>query len=1037
MSEFQKVDKNEEKKQTAPEAGTVRRELSDVNGPQGGMLPASVSQKIQAKRGSGTRLTPEQNKKYSGEFGRDMSDVRIHNDPESNALSQALNARAFTIGADVFLSKGIDPGRSKRDQKTLKHELTHVAQQNGQAGSGPLRLGAAHTTQEHEAEASAEGRGGVNTSASDTVQRGFWMDTLKGLSGVGHMLLKQFGLEDAFNDFMSGSDKVDAVEKKMKEDADQTNWTRYNELKKDYQASAKRVDTAEKEYKTAAKQYEKEQDEQIKAEKLAQKSGAHWRAKIVKADDVNAAKANYETVYEGHEKIRTERLALLQKYDETITQEDVDKKDSNKGKLMISVVLSSLAGGVSTVLSRDDPAAGGDAKKLAAAREEKQKKARSQVNNWFASKNKGNRAKVKTNDYKTVAMDRITDKKEAKEIKAPEEQYKDVIWSVYEDIKGEEWLKDVKIEKNDLWARVQTTADWRDPGGLKSQFADWMAGRLSENIINSDADASAFVQHFTKKIKAENELAAAPGFVRAAGMKKEKEDAERAEGEAQDKLNAFDSKATAEGDAGTVDVTVGAETRHLNRTTAREAVTAAEEDKNRAEAALAAAATDAERAAAQTELDNKTAIYDRAVEFRDALEEMIRDWEALIGGKTREVLEQEHNAALAAKETKEQTYANEGQAVYDAAIGSNAALANYIDDAHEDSIARAEAGMAAHRVNVHALVTPANIVKMLPVEQFDRLKGLVRNTVLSVVKDMKSDQVNADAASTANRAANFINDQNLIAEGIYEKTKERAKILPLYRGEGAPLADDVLRTKLLAGIKKTAEMASFWEKVKSASSGAANTAMDREKALEFVKEGTKAYTEVLENIRKGETAEGGPKYPRGADEALFNSIRGKAYALLPQELKTYFVAEDNEKFTNLFGGGDLLAYKNNIVAMTNEGVPIAVDKEAAELSEKIKAKEDWTNRAAQEKEANQRDKTESKNRQITDIIQGTFDAVKNDDDLKDSYTSWLRFQNMVKKELMDLIEDGLEQNMTNDNIVAALMEVLKEKQAKTGKDKSK
>ncbi len=1027
MSEFQKVDKNEEKKQTAPEAGTVRRELSDVNGPQGGMLPDSVSQRIQSKRGSGSRLTPEQNKKYSGEFGRDMSDVRIHNDPESNAISQALNARAFTIGADVFLSKGIDPGRSKRDQKTLKHELTHVVQQNGQAGSGALRLGAAHTAQEHEAEASAEGRGGVNTSAGDTVQRGFFKDAL---SGVGHMLLKQFGLEDAFNDFMSGSDKVDAAEKKMKEDADQTNWTAYEELKKKYDASVKEVDTAEKTYKKEAKKYEKEQNDQIKAEKQAAKSGGHAPARIVNADAVNTAKETYDSKYKEHENLKTERLALLQKYDETITQEDVDKKDSGAGKLVLSVVLSSLAGGASTLFNRDDPAAGGDAKKLAAARLEKQKKARSQVNNWFASTNKGHRSKLKTEERKTVSMDRITNKKDAKETKVPEEQYKDVIWSVYQDIKDEDWLKDVKIEKDALWTKITALPAWTGAGGFKSAFDDMMVSRLSEGTLSAHRDAAQFLSAYNKKMNAEGKLAKAPGFRRAAGMKKEMDAAEAAATEAQNKLNAFDNKANAEG-IGTVEVTVAGETRSLNRAFADTAVRDAQAAKDEAERVLAAAAP-ADQPAAQAELDNKTAAYNKAVEFKDELERLITDWTALIGGASREDLELAANAAGAEKNAKKQTYDNEGRSIYEGAIAANADLVNYVDDAaNPESIAHFEAEMAGHRANAHAAINPAEVTRLLGSWHVDQLKELIRNTVISTVTGMKNAQADAERTGNDNRAANFLNDQKLIAEGIYEQTKGRAKNLPLYQGEGgAALEEGVLRTKLLAGIKQTAEMASFWEKVKSASSGTANTAMDRDTVVNFVDEGTKAYTEVLENIRRGDSAEGGAKYPKGAGDALFNSIREKAYALLPQELKTYFVGADEEKFTNLFGGGDLQAYKTNIVEMTGAGVPIEVDKEAAILSDKIRAQEDWNNRAAQEKDENQRAKAEAKERQITEIITSTFEAVQNDNDLKDSYKSSLRFRNMLKKEYMDLMEDGLGQDLPTREIVAAIVEVLKEKQEK-------
>jgi hypothetical protein len=61
-------------------------------------------------------------------FGTDFSDVRIHRGPEATAAAAALGARAYTIGSDVVVADGAE------DERTLAHELTHVAQQR----SGPV-----------------------------------------------------------------------------------------------------------------------------------------------------------------------------------------------------------------------------------------------------------------------------------------------------------------------------------------------------------------------------------------------------------------------------------------------------------------------------------------------------------------------------------------------------------------------------------------------------------------------------------------------------------------------------------------------------------------------------------------------------------------------------------------------------------------------------------------------------------------------------------------------------------------------------------
>ncbi len=223
MGEFAEQEKKEkkQKKNSNPSSAPkepVQRELSDVNGPEGGMLPSSVSAKIQSKRGFGQRLSDRQVQDYSQKFGRDMSDVRVHTDAESDTISRSLNARAFTIGSDVFLTKGINPDGVGRDAQTMTHELTHVVQQNGRAGSGSLKLGAADTAQEHEAEATAQREYDPEETQTekDTIQRGFLGDLG---SMVGHSLLGMVGMEDAYNATYGAKHKVQAAVSRLDDEA--------------------------------------------------------------------------------------------------------------------------------------------------------------------------------------------------------------------------------------------------------------------------------------------------------------------------------------------------------------------------------------------------------------------------------------------------------------------------------------------------------------------------------------------------------------------------------------------------------------------------------------------------------------------------------------------------------------------------------------------------------------------------------------------------------------------------------------------------
>src|SRR5207248_1390394 len=69
--------------------------------------------------------------------------VRVHNDSRAHAAAKALDARALTVGSNIFFSAGrYNPG-SAAGSALLSHELTHVAQQrNGSVGAGLVEDGA-------------------------------------------------------------------------------------------------------------------------------------------------------------------------------------------------------------------------------------------------------------------------------------------------------------------------------------------------------------------------------------------------------------------------------------------------------------------------------------------------------------------------------------------------------------------------------------------------------------------------------------------------------------------------------------------------------------------------------------------------------------------------------------------------------------------------------------------------------------------------------------------------------------------------------
>ena len=142
-----------------------------------GYLKGKINDAIQKKRGGGSPL-PESVRKDAGKrLGRDFEDVRIHTDEQASELSQSINARAFTIGKDIFFKKGVFSPASRAGRETLMHELTHVVQQSGSSsGNGRLKLGGPDTTHEKQADQVGKANSGADSvkSASNskgTVQR--------------------------------------------------------------------------------------------------------------------------------------------------------------------------------------------------------------------------------------------------------------------------------------------------------------------------------------------------------------------------------------------------------------------------------------------------------------------------------------------------------------------------------------------------------------------------------------------------------------------------------------------------------------------------------------------------------------------------------------------------------------------------------------------------------------------------------------------------------------------------------------------------
>lgn len=99
----------------------------------------SVEERINNSRGQGNPLPSNVLREMEKQFGQRFSGVIVHNDPLSAELCQELNARAFTVGDDIYFAPGEYAPETDSGLELLAHELTHVVQQNG-AIPQPSRL---------------------------------------------------------------------------------------------------------------------------------------------------------------------------------------------------------------------------------------------------------------------------------------------------------------------------------------------------------------------------------------------------------------------------------------------------------------------------------------------------------------------------------------------------------------------------------------------------------------------------------------------------------------------------------------------------------------------------------------------------------------------------------------------------------------------------------------------------------------------------------------------------------------------------------
>jgi Domain of unknown function (DUF4157)/OmpA family len=123
------------------------------------------------QKGAGRAIDGGVSGQVGAHLGADFSSVKVHDDPLSQEATQAMGARAFAYGGDVFLG----PGESDRDLGLMAHELTHVAQQGAAGQRAPQRqvqVGAADSPAETQADAVSRAVTGGTPPAALLVEGG-------------------------------------------------------------------------------------------------------------------------------------------------------------------------------------------------------------------------------------------------------------------------------------------------------------------------------------------------------------------------------------------------------------------------------------------------------------------------------------------------------------------------------------------------------------------------------------------------------------------------------------------------------------------------------------------------------------------------------------------------------------------------------------------------------------------------------------------------------------------------------------------------
>jgi hypothetical protein len=137
-------------------AGMARLARDGAGLMEGGRVHPDVESMIARQRGGGSALDDASRNRLSDAYDDPLGDVRVHTGDTADQLARSVQARAFTVGSDVFFADGQYAPGSTAGDTLISHEVAHVVQQRGASTSGPLQVTDPGDAMEREADTLGE-----------------------------------------------------------------------------------------------------------------------------------------------------------------------------------------------------------------------------------------------------------------------------------------------------------------------------------------------------------------------------------------------------------------------------------------------------------------------------------------------------------------------------------------------------------------------------------------------------------------------------------------------------------------------------------------------------------------------------------------------------------------------------------------------------------------------------------------------------------------------------------------------------------------